>query len=100
MLCPTCHGNTTVLIRDESNRLIGVRYCPDCGGCGVVHCCEGDQCQPVDEPAPDAHHDGGTQGRSTMDDADIFELKKAEREAYGRQRVSAATNCTARLVSR
>ena len=20
--------------------------CPDCGGTGILHCCEGEQCQP------------------------------------------------------
>ena len=52
MNCPTCFGIGEVLIdkdgrpvrrlRDAANMIA----CPDCGGCGQVHCCEGDRAQP------------------------------------------------------
>jgi hypothetical protein len=45
VICPTCFGNTTVPIRRDGN-IVGVRYCPDCGGSGRQHCCEGDCSQP------------------------------------------------------
>jgi RecJ-like exonuclease len=35
MICPICHGK---------GKLPGVTYvCPECGGCGISHCCSGDQ---------------------------------------------------------
>lgn len=40
MLCPVCHGRHMVAIR-------GVPLpCPECGGAGEIHCCEGLQVQP------------------------------------------------------
>jgi hypothetical protein len=67
MICPECHGsgkrapaNTT----DASLPAGGDALpCPECGGCGIVHCCEGERpdgtagaaaavvCLPPDTPA-------------------------------------------------
>jgi hypothetical protein len=59
MICDTCHGKGRV-IRDAS-LAVGVmpgdpRYpvsiwepCPDCGGCGIGHCCDGLRAQADDE---------------------------------------------------
>jgi hypothetical protein len=35
MLCPACFGKP-----------LAGRPCPECGGYGVVHCCEGDSARP------------------------------------------------------
>lgn len=35
MLCPTCHGHHVVSTR------LGDQPCPECGGMGEVHCCDG-----------------------------------------------------------
>lgn len=54
MICPACHGNTVIPIRDKAGRRVGVLVCPECGGCGLAHCCEGDRCEPaIDNPVPD-----------------------------------------------
>ena len=36
MICETCHGRRFV---DAG----GTVPCPDCGGCGFAHCCEGER---------------------------------------------------------
>ena len=40
MLCEYCHGKGTVLAEG------GPQPCLECGGSGLVHCCEGLQAQP------------------------------------------------------
>jgi hypothetical protein len=40
MLCPTCHGRHIVNVAGT------IRPCPECGGMGEVHCCDGMQAQP------------------------------------------------------
>jgi hypothetical protein len=40
MLCPRCQGKHFVLVGNS------LRPCPECGGYGETHCCEGDQAQP------------------------------------------------------
>lgn len=53
MICPTCWG------LGDNNIIYEFKPCPDCGGTGIIHCCEGNQCQPehlsaqkeVDQPA-------------------------------------------------
>lgn len=61
MICETCHGEgwiwfdhiegVGILTRDPilAPRTPKTRRmpCPDCGGCGRAHCCEGDREQPV-----------------------------------------------------
>jgi hypothetical protein len=42
MLCGTCHGKGTI-VRDGRPR-----PCEECGGFGVLHCCEGLQVQSAD----------------------------------------------------
>jgi len=39
MLCPNCHGRHLI------TSMRGVRPCPECGGAGEIHCCEGMQSQ-------------------------------------------------------
>lgn len=49
MLCDTCHGSGMIPQRpapDQPPRLVP---CPDCGGTGVGHCCDGLAEQPGDE---------------------------------------------------
>jgi hypothetical protein len=44
MICETCHGEGEVVTRQplpEGLVEISIRPCPDCGGCGFTHCCEG-----------------------------------------------------------
>lgn len=65
MICPTCGGargrlveTYQAFVRYEEftdglrpvTQMIPVTQfvpCQTCGGCGVAHCCEGDQAQPV-----------------------------------------------------
>jgi hypothetical protein len=48
MLCPTCHGQRFLFINDQ------LAPCPECGGYGEVHCCDGLQEQPEPiEPPPE-----------------------------------------------
>lgn len=51
MLCPYCHG-TRWVVRDGARQ-----PCPECGGMGEVHCCDGlqEQLDPgLNTPAPAA----------------------------------------------
>jgi hypothetical protein len=43
MLCPRCHGTHVVVV--DGQRL----PCPECGGLGEIHCCDGlqEQVDPV-----------------------------------------------------
>jgi hypothetical protein len=43
MRCPKCAGIGSLIEIARGWRLIP---CPDCGGSGIVHCCEGDSIQP------------------------------------------------------
>jgi RecJ-like exonuclease len=41
MICQICHGK---------GKLPGVTYvCPECGGCGISHCCSGEQWSDFDQ---------------------------------------------------
>jgi DnaJ-class molecular chaperone len=52
MICPTCHGER--MVREEylilpyntHGVITAVVLCPECGGFGRVHCCEGLREQP------------------------------------------------------
>jgi hypothetical protein len=46
MICETCGGERTLPVFEISGEQIGEIPCPTCGGCGLAHCCEGDQEQP------------------------------------------------------
>ena len=35
MLCPTCHGRHWIIVNSHPEP------CPECGGIGEVHCCDG-----------------------------------------------------------
>ncbi|MCI0460898.1 MAG: hypothetical protein L0Z62_28450 [Gemmataceae bacterium] len=48
MLCDDCHGQGVLATA------AGPRPCAECGGSGVLHCCEGLQAQP------EADADGGS----------------------------------------
>lgn len=46
MICETCHGAGYLPARvlDNQRRGAWVKLpCTDCGGSGIVHCCEGDR---------------------------------------------------------
>jgi hypothetical protein len=46
MICETCHGKGLVNAGGQN------QPCAECGGLGVIHCCEGLQAQPEqNEPA-------------------------------------------------
>jgi hypothetical protein len=45
MLCNHCHGKHVLVIDGQP------RPCEECGGAGLIHCCEGLQAQP--EPIAD-----------------------------------------------
>jgi len=43
MICDQCHG-TGKVFGDQTQRLRShIIPCPACGGCGIAHCCDGDQ---------------------------------------------------------
>ena len=52
MICPTCFGIVELLIDKDGRPVSRLRdaasmiVCPECGGCGKVHCCEGERTQP------------------------------------------------------
>jgi len=47
MICETCHGDGYVYERYTIwNKFVP---CPECGGCGIQHCCEGLHEQPTAE---------------------------------------------------
>lgn len=43
MLCNYCHGTRLVQIAGAA------QPCPECGGLGTIHCCDGLQAQPEPE---------------------------------------------------
>ena len=55
MNCPTCFGIGELLIDKDGRTVSRLRdaasmiVCPECGGCGKVHCCEGERAQPEGE---------------------------------------------------
>lgn len=51
MTCETCGGTGCVLPMTATHLILSYYPCPDCGGCGITHCCEGDQAPPSVEPA-------------------------------------------------
>ncbi len=58
MLCPNCHGQRFV----PGPR--GLVPCPECGGHGEIHCCDGLQEQPpVAAPSPEPGEDRENGGR-------------------------------------
>lgn len=43
MICERCHGEGMVGSDPSGERTGKLVPCPDCGGCGVAHCCEGER---------------------------------------------------------
>lgn len=52
MICQKCVGSG--IERDESGGWKSVRICPDCGGCGIAHCCEGECVDQAEKEKPHA----------------------------------------------
>jgi DnaJ-class molecular chaperone len=51
MICPTCHGEHYLVLPYAQHGLVmAVVPCPDCGGHGRVHCCDGQRAQPDEKP--------------------------------------------------
>lgn len=52
MICRTCHGTGRKSFADlpGAELVPSPLPCPECGGSGFTHCCEGDQVQPDREP--------------------------------------------------
>ena len=52
MNCPTCFGIGELLVDKDGRPVSRLRdaammiSCTECGGCGKIHCCEGDRAQP------------------------------------------------------
>jgi hypothetical protein len=52
MNCPTCFGIGELLIDEDGKAVSRLRdavkmiSCLECGGCGKIHCCEGDRARP------------------------------------------------------
>jgi len=42
MICPTCYGEGIFRVVVEGDGLKELP-CPQCGGCGFAHCCEGER---------------------------------------------------------
>ncbi len=55
MLCPTCYGKGLV------KRVGTPTPCAECGGCGVLHCCEGLVAQPGEGAEAEAQENVLTQ---------------------------------------
>ena len=51
MICPDCFGKGgwCLDIKPQLLHLDNWFPCDECGGCGVIHCCEGNQARPCDE---------------------------------------------------
>ncbi len=55
MNCPTCYGIGELLVDKDGRPVSRLRdaasmiACPECGGCGKIHCCEGERAQPEAE---------------------------------------------------
>ena len=59
MLCDYCHGKRLVVAYGR------VQPCTECGGLGVLHCCEGLQAQPeTPAVAPTGHSFSPPEARS------------------------------------
>lgn len=45
MICETCHGNgfCSDVAYTQGREYVTHVPCPECGGCGVSHCCDGHQ---------------------------------------------------------
>jgi hypothetical protein len=56
MLCVHCHGKHIIMLSGQG------RPCPECGGFGEVHCCEGLQAQP-EPPAQPTQPTATSEGR-------------------------------------
>ena len=56
MICETCHGKGAIEERPAPGQPALLVPCPDCGGCGIGHCCDGLAEQALDgestEPDP------------------------------------------------
>lgn len=60
MRCETCHGGRNIVnpALPISGRMLAFDFpgppklipCPDCGGTGFSHCCEGDRACPEPDP--------------------------------------------------
>jgi DnaJ-class molecular chaperone len=53
MRCDHCHGTGGVnrVVHQEGRIVVELTPCPECGGSGVAHCCEGAREQPDGESA-------------------------------------------------
>jgi DnaJ-class molecular chaperone len=49
MICQTCHGNGYVAQFGEKLWRLTWKPCPECGGCGETHCCDGHQVSEYDK---------------------------------------------------
>lgn len=65
MRCGNCHGTGQVAgTADERSAVAAIHLpCPECGGCGIAHCCDGitacnDACEPDTVPALAEHPPG------------------------------------------
>ena len=68
MLCPRCHGKHVVVVNEA------VVPCPECGGLGELHCCDGlreQVCEFEDEgPKPEGTNHRGTETQSRQEKID------------------------------
>jgi hypothetical protein len=63
VVCDRCHGKR--LLAGPA----GMRPCEECGGLGVLHCCEGLQAQPAPpRPIVSPHLDGLLKGPDELAD--------------------------------
>ena len=57
MRCETCEGVGEVLIDRDCNIVqrvgdaVMMIPCPDCGGCGISYCCDGERATDPEKPA-------------------------------------------------
>jgi len=68
MLCPRCHGKHVVIVNGA------VVPCPECGGLGELHCCDGLQeqvCEFEDEGPQEINHKGTKDTKKTHRENEI-----------------------------
>jgi len=59
MICNPCHGKGVVRRWHAPSGVDLPSPCPECGGCGISHCCDGDQPTVRDEVLRAAQERGG-----------------------------------------
>lgn len=60
MMCKTCYGSGV-----SGYCKYGSLPCEACSGMGIIHCCEGDQAQPIQQDNTQLKEDDAKKGEAT-----------------------------------